>query len=703
MKSHPDRNFFRVNRQGFRSLAKQVSPFCLGILLGFLFISTSFAQSFGVDGVDDDFLQAGSLSLEELLDLRVTSVSKTQQDISTAAAAVSVVTHEQIAASGVRNIPDALRMVPGVQVGQVGAHTWGVGVRGFNHVFSNKLLVLIDGRTIYNPLFSGVQWDIHHPLMEDIDRIEVVRGPGASLWGANAVNGVINIITKTTKETQGGYVEVGGGMEERAFAAFRFGDRIGEDLHYRIYGQYKNQDDAVFSNGKDAGDGYDVGQGGFRIDWEPDPQVVWNVQGDIYGGQSSEFFEGASLTSPTGRTAINQNLEISGGNFLTRWTRYLADDHELSLLGYVDHTDRDSDFFGENRLTFDLELQHRFQLTDSQEFTWGLSYYASRDDIRSSFQRAIIPEEDTIQNFGAFLQDSIEIVPDKLKLTLGSKFESNEYTGFEYQPSIRLAWSPDSVQSVWAAVSRAVRTPSRAEADARLGQMTLPPGFFPFNPAHPTVQTFFGSDDFQSEELLAYEIGYRRAWHPKVSSELALFYNEYDHLRSLEPGMPFFETTPAPPHFILPLNNDNLTYGETYGVELSLNLQITDKWKLVPYYSYLQMQLHNRSSSRDSFSAAANEGANPHHQAGLSSYLDLPSNIQLFTGIRYVDRLPSLNIDAYVLLDAQLSWRPSEHWEIAVVARNLLDTQHPEFASEFNGVRQTEIQSSVFGKISYRF
>ena len=635
------------------------------------------------------------LSLEELINVEVTSVSRKEEPIFRAPSAVSIVTGSDIRRSGATSIPEALRLVPGLQVAQATAHDWAISSRGFNDLFANKLLVLMDGRSVYTPLYSGVIWDVQDTLLEDIDRIEVIRGPGATLWGANAVNGVINIITKNARDTQGLLLSGGGGTEEIGFGNVRYGGQLGEHTHYRVYTKYFNRDDTVDPSGNDSYDAWWMARAGFRADYEKDWVNTLTFQGDLYDGELRDSLLLPSFTLPN-PVRVNDTTRALGGNALGRWTHHFTEASILQFQMYYDRTERDSEVLKETRNTFDLDLHHRFPIFERHEIIWGLGSRVSHDEQDdNNLFLSFDPTHRTTQLYSSFLQTEWELLEEKVKLTLGSKFEHNDYTGFEVQPGVRLTWTPDDKNTLWGSVSRAVRTPSRVEDDGRVLN-SITPG------APPTIVSLFGNNAYESEELTAYEIGYRIKAHPSVSVEVATFYNDYDSLRSFNTRSPFLETTPAPPHVVIPFIAVNDMEGETYGAEVAVEYKPLDWWRWRASYSYLQMELHLPSNSPDPISESA-EGTSPHHQAGLRSSMDLPHNLQFDVTGRYVDNLPTFGIPSYVAMDVRLGWRPWSHLEFAIVGQNLLDSQHPEFGSSFIATPPVEIQRAVYGKITLKF
>lgn len=618
-----------------------------------------------------------SMSLEELMNVEVTSVSRRQGTIAESPAAVYVLTAEDIRRAGATSLPEALRLVPGLQVAQQDSSTWTVSARGFSSS-ANKLLVQIDGRSVYTPLYSGVFWDVQDTLLEDIDRIEVIRGPAGALWGANAVNGIVNIITKGAKETQGLLVTGGGGTEERAFGGMRYGWRTGDDAYSRVYVKSFERDDTALADGSDAGDAWRMLQGGFRTDWDPSPDNRFTLQGDGYGGDSN--------------TPTNGTTSLSGGNVLGRWTRQLARGGDFQLQAYYDHTERTiRQVFGEKRDTFDVDFQHHFALGTRQDVTWGAGYRATRDNVDNSLLVQFDPDHRTTQVPGAFLQDEITLVEDRLRLTLGAKFAHDDYSGFEVQPGARLLWKIDRRQDAWTAVSRAVRTPTRLDSDLRINTV-LPGGT--------NYISYVGSDEFESEEVIAYELGYRTRPLDRLALDAAAFFNVYDRLQSIEPGVPFTEQTPPPPHLVLPFAVGNKLEGETYGAELAATWEAADWWTLRGGYTHLREFFHTESGSTDTTSEDA-EGDDPRNQAFVRSSMNLSHRLQVDAALRYVDSLPGQQVPSYLEGDARIAWSPVKRLELAVVGQNLFDRRHPEFGTD--PALRSEIQREVYVSATCRW
>jgi iron complex outermembrane receptor protein len=629
--------------------------------------------------------------LQELM-RKVTIAKRTPEPLEKTAAGVSVLTQDDIRRSGATSIPEALRYVPGLDVARVDAHTWAISSRGFNDVFANKLLVMIDGRTVYSPLFSGVFWDEEDTLMEDIDRIEVVRGPGATLWGANAVNGVINVVTKSAKDSQGLLVSGGAGTEERGFANVRYGFKLDDGIYMKAYAKYFNRDSSVFPNGSDSFDSWNMARGGFRIDVDKTNNNILTLQGDAYSGQEEEIYFMPNATPPAFVTHARSIDNVSGANGLGRWTHDFGNDSQFILQTYYDRTVRNNPVLSQSRDTYDIDSQHVFKAGDRNEVTWGAGFRTTHRDVKNSLNVALVPPTDTRNLYSAFLQDEIDIVPGRFKGIIGSKFEHNDFTGFEVQPNVRAVFTPRTNHTIWASISRAVRTPSEAESDIRLNIAApgIPPG----------AVTSFGNPNMLSESLLAYEIGYRFQPFARLSLDLTAFYNDYSRLRSLAPLPPVSPFLPPQVHPSIVGNGLN---GEGYGGEAAVTFEaVPDVWRLKGGYSYLEVQIH-RGTSPDQTTELTIEGSSPRHQFFLLSALDLPFNLEFDTTVRYVDRLRGPGIPSYVEVDAQLAWHPKTNLEFAIVGQNLLHEHHAEFAPTFIGSERTDVERGLYGKVTFRY
>ena len=642
-----------------------------------------------------------AMSMEDLMNLQVTSVSKRTQKVADAAAAIFVITQEDIRRSGATSIPEALRLVPGLEVARIDQNKWAIGSRGFNGRFDNKLLVLIDGRSVYTPLFSGVYWNVEDVMLEDVDRIEVIRGPGATLWGANAVDGVINVITKKAKSTQSAVVTAGAGTEERAAGGVRYGGKLGDNTYYRAYTKYFDWGPSAYPSGMTAHDGWDALRGGFRADWTPAGPNSLTLQGDIYRTRFNETLTVASLSAPYSNTFPNDG-KYSGGNILGRWN-HTSEGSSMSLQMYYDNTTiTDHSLFGDHQNILDIDFQHGFHVGDSQQFVWGVGYRSIRDKNNPSFTVSLQPNQVSLNQFSTFLQDEISLVDNRLQITLGSKFERNEFTGFEIEPNARLLWNLTPNQSIWTAVSRAVRTPALTEEGLRLNSQVIPPGTLANPTPLPAVVAVFGSHQFNSEDLLAYELGYRVQATSNLSLDIATFYNNYSNLRTAEPGAPRVEGSPAPTDIVIPFVAGNKMSGGTYGIELFADWKVVPKWRLVGSYSYLQMDIHKNVDSQDPTPDIPN-GSSPRHQWYLRSSIDLPKHFEQDTTLRFVDQLPSLNVPSYYSLDAHLGWRPVTRLEFSIGGQNLLNNWHLEFMPDFVNTSPTVVKRSIFGSITWKF
>lgn len=657
------------------------------VLFVFAFSKQLFAQQKGPNDQEDLF----EMSLEQLMNVEITLASKKEETLFETPAAAYVVTSEDIRRSGATSIPEALRMVPGLQVSRINSNSWAITSRGFQDQFANKLLVMIDGRSVYSSNYSGVYWDVQDLMLEDIERIEVVRGPGGALWGANAVNGIINIITKEAKDTQGLLLTGGGGNEEQGFGAVRYGGKLRDDTYYRIYSKYFNRDDSLDASGDNLGDGWDIWRGGFRIDQYKDIDR-YTLQGGLYNGDV-----GTTGTDPSLPQTIDRLVtRVSGGNLLGRWTHTFSDSSDMALQMYYDHFKRIKSTLRHTDDTLDLDFQHRFALSKRQEITWGLGYRYNNNLFDSQRFVRRIPKRRQTGIYSGFVQDKITLAQDKLYLTVGSKFERNSYTGFEYQPSARILWTPNEKNTIWGAVSRAVRTPSRREND-----LYNDTGIFMGSLPLPNRVVLTGNEDFESEEVVSYELGYRVQPAKDFFLDLTGFYNVFNNLLTHETPTTSFQPTPSP-HMLIEGAFGNKMYGELYGVELSANWNVTDSWKLAGGYTFLQMQLHLDSSSASilPFDEVL-EDYSPHNQFHLRSYLDLPGNLEFDTAIYYVDSLYGMNVSSYIRCDARLGWHISKDMELSAVAQNLWDSRHSEFTKDI--IDDGEIGRSFFVKLTYRF
>jgi iron complex outermembrane receptor protein len=670
----------RLNRAGpcARPLRVKLRPL-LGIAAALLAICICSAPA-EADSGSPTIGELKQLNVEDLMNIQVTSVARHPEKLIEAASAIQVITQEDIRRSGATSIPEALRLADNLQVAQKNSHDWAISARGFNANLGNKLLVMIDGRTVYTPLYSGVFWDVQDYLLEDIDRIEVISGPGGALWGANAVNGVINIITKSAADTQGLYAEAGGGSQPQDFAGARFGGTLAPGTQFRVYGKYFNRNSEVLDNGNSGSDAWRQGRGGFRVDSERSRQDRLTVQGDVYGGREA--------------TQMGGTLYSSGDNLLARWSHELSEQSDLSLQSYFDQTHLtypvaplviSGQLFApggtlhDDLDTYDVDFQHRFGIGAANRLVWGLGFRRTHDVVGNTPPIAFFPAVLDHNLYSAFVQDEIR-VRRNLSFTLGTKLEHNDYTGFEVEPDARLSWSISSNQAVWAAISRAVRTPSRLDRDLT-------------EPAPPYPLFFKGRPNYTSESVIAYELGLRAQLTSRFTTSLSGFYNAYDHVRSIS----------ATPNTLLPFYWANNLAGNNYGLEFSGNFQVSAAWSLHTGYTWLKEQLHVKPGQFD-LNNARYETADPEHQLSLRSSLNLPGRVELDAGLRWVDTLRTATgtVPSYVELDTRLAWQAGERLELSIVGQNLLHNHHLEYGTP-DSTPAVEIQRSIYGRLAWRY
>src|SRR6266566_2977440 len=631
---------------GMRTVAAATSlVFTLGLVC---FVRPGFAQQPDSAGQrPDSSLSAEALkklSIEQLMNLQVTSVSKRPERLSQTASAIQVITQEDIRRSGASSLAEALRLAANLQVAQIDSRQWAISARGFNGTTANKLLVLIDGRTVYTPLFSGVFWDVQEVPIQDIDRIEVISGPGATLWG---------------------------GTEQHGFGTVRYGAPLGSSVRARIYGRGFDRDATALPSGQDAADDWHLEQGGFRMDWEASSASRVTLQGDLYDGRIAQDSGG--------------DIGVSGGNVMAKWSRTLSERSSLAAHLYYDRTHRDiPGVFGEDLDTYDVDLQHSARLGARHDVVWGLGYRNINDRtvIGSDSTLAFLPLHVAREWFTGFVQDEIALVPNRVHVTVGTKIEHNDYTGFEIQPSGRVSWRPGSSGTLWAAVSRALRTPSRIDREL-------------FAPAKPPY-FLAGGPDFHSEEELAYELGYRYQ-HGTLGLSVATFYSRYHGLRSVEQVNP-----PAPVPIVIGNGQD----GESYGAEVTAEYWLTNRWRVHAGYTELRVHVWPNPGSTD-MSRGSGESQVPDRQFLLQSSVDLPAHLGLAAWFRAIDDINNQLVPAYAELNATLTWQPTSHLDLSLVGQNLLHGQHREFgappASPTAPDTRRDIQRGVYGTVAWHF
>lgn len=587
------------------------------------------------------------LSLEALLDIEVTTVSKQAETLADAPAAVYVLQVEDILRSGARTIPEALRLVPGLHVARVDGQRWAITARGFNGIVADKLEVLIDGRSIYSPLFSGVFWDAQDVFIPDLERIEVIRGPAATLWGSNAVNGVINIVTKQAQSTQGVSAYAGGGDELKAFAGLRYGGSLRSDLAYRLHLRHWDRDAALTADGERASDAMQMTHAGLRTDWTPNQADSYTL---VANGYQNRLQNVDPALNPEG-----QDNEQSGANLLTRWSRLLSGGSEISVQFYWDHSERTQvGSFGEIRDTWDVQFQHAFSLGESHRLVWGAGYRLTQDEQDNPPLIVFTPAERTVHSAHAFLSDEIRI-SEATALTLNARIEDNEYSDVDVQPSLRLRHSPDDKTTLWAAASRALRLPNRLDTDV----LVPIPDF--------GVQ---GNPDFEPEEAWTYELGLRRAVNSSLSLDATVFYSDYDKLRGVEPA--------AAPNFPLIVNNYS---AQASGLELSSRWQPHTTLELSLAYAYFDLRLQPKGQTADTQTRAAENQA-PRHQAWVRWHWQALQHTDLGGHLRFVDALPDFDLDSYTELDLRIAQTLRPGLRLALTGHNLLQDKHREWDTE---------------------
>ncbi|HEX7053490.1 MAG TPA: TonB-dependent receptor [Burkholderiales bacterium] len=602
-----------------------------------------------------DIASLADLSLEELANVPVTSVTRRPEPLKDAAASIYVITAEEIRRSGVRTLPEALRLAPNLTVARIDAGQYAITARGFNNAVGNKLLVLVDGRTLYTPVFSGVFWDQQDVVLEDVERIEVISGPGATLWGANAVNGVINVITKSSSDTLGTLAAGGIGNRDR-LALARYGGRLSGDATYRIYGKYSDARENEKEDGTRAFDGRAFTQVGFRVDARSGPGR-FTLQGDAYELRGQDRVLG---------TLNLGALDASGGNLLARYNHRLGEGSEVQLQAYVDHmARRDSVVLHPTVDTVDLEAQHALAF-GRHRLVYGAGYRASHDDEEPAFFSVFVPPSDTLEWWNVFAQDEIAL-SEALTLTAGAKVERNDYTGEEFLPSVRLGWRVSPSHFLWTSLSRAVRSPSRFDRAVA-------------SPAFPVA----AGPDFVSEVAKVYELGYR-ASVSRLSFSATAFLHEWDRLRS-----------GTPPPLVL----ENKISGRMSGTEMWATLQASERLRITGGLTTLHDDLQLDPTSTDPFGTENVTLRNdPSRQWTLRASLDMSERQELQAALRHVSALPAPELDAYTALDLRYAWRPSKRVELSVVGENLLDPRHPEFAT--SAAPPVELRRSVF--VAVRF
>lgn len=638
-----------------------------------LAISASLCPSLSASPAGQDLLSLldsgdlAELSLESLMDIDVYSASKSAEPWLRTAAAIHVLTGEEIRRSGVKTMPEALRLVPGVTVARVDAHSWAVTSRGFNGTLVDKLEVLLDGRSLYTPLFSGVYWQKHNIPMENIERIEVIRGPGASLWGANAVNGVINIVTRSAADVSKFHAEAGASNGQRTHSGFSSSVK-GDTAALQIYGRQESFSELRLRDGRGSEDGFESQRFGFRSDIDLDNQKsTLMLQGELYKDR---------IHRPGG-----SRDEVNETNFIqASWVVKQGDEAGFELRAYVEDSLYDiPGLFREDRKTFEVEMTKHMKFGERHDVVVGAAYHRTWDEIESPNQNILgfLPNRRADVTYDVYLQDQIELVKDRLRLTAGVKAENNDYSGTEIQPTLRLAFNPSQDSTLWAALSRAVRIPTRLDEDILI---------FAPAPAPPSTVIIKGSDKFKAERLVAMELGYRQRFSDAVSMDVALYRNEYDRLRGIDAN-------------VFPLEIANEGEGDTSGVELSLRWNASQSWVHRASYAYQHVDYNAKRGSLDTSIKDANRN-DPRHQAMLHSTWLASDRLAVDARLRNVSQLPDRKIDGYTELDLSLSWRATDNLQFNILGQNLLDKAHSEFSSTD---REVEVHRSLLFGLEWSF
>ena len=660
------------------AFVKRVALILLFLLIGL--VNRSFAGP-----QEDEATALKQLSLADLANVEVTTASKEPEEIWKTPAAVDVLTQEDIRRSGATSIPEVLRLVPGVQVARISSNQWSVNIRGLGSGFSKSVLVLIDGRSVYTPLYAGVYWDVQNVLLDDVERIEVIRGPGGTIWGSNAVNGVINIITKSAQQTHGTDVSASSGNVDQSRDAVRYGGSV-KSVDYRAYGMGFGRT-PEFHSDRNNYDAWQLGQAGFRTDSRLNDRDTLTVQGDLYKGRIGQQVA-IGYYSPPAELTVDGTQDVSGGNLLGRWRRELSDTSDLQVQGYYDRTYRIGPLLGETRNTFDIDLIHHLVFKQRNEVIWGLgARWSPSDFIQTVPTLNFLPHHKDDNIYSAFVQDQIAILQNKLWLTLGSKFEHNVYTGWETEPGARLLWTPTSHQTVWAAVTRAVRTPSRIDEDMQLSGLASanPPVFF----------CICDNGKFVSETLLSYEAGYRKLVTGNFYVDIAAFHNKYNDLASYGDISISVVASPPPPYTLYSLRALNGVMGSSNGGEISPDWKATRWMDLKATYSYVSLNLEDKLTNSKTSYVSSYEESSPHNEATAQILFNLPKGFEFDPTYRYVGALPALSVKAYQTADARLGWHFAKKFDFSVTGQNLFQPRHAEFGS-------VRVERSAYAEITWR-
>lgn len=641
--------------------------------------------------------ELADMDLEQLMNMNVSSVSKREQTFASAAAAIHTITQEDIRRRGVTNLADALAQAPGIEVARINSAMWAITARGFNSQVSNRLLVLIDGRTIYAPLFSGVYWDEQMPSLDDIQRIEVIRGPGASLWGANAVNGVVNIVTYDSEQTQGLNTVAGIGNEERGFVRFRYGGQAGT-LSGRVNAQVRKVDAARTLDGRSAQDDFEVRQGGVRLDWRP--QTTDKITLDAGVTETHRQQVTAESQSIARLSEPRSHFGANAGYLLGNWAHALDSGDGVIMQAYIDVDDRVDPLNTSKRLTADYELQYNVMATELQRWTWGLEYRYVKYLLEGSFVVAVGEKMLRNETLTAFVQDEIRLT-DTVNATIGVKFEDGYAAETEYQPSVRLAWQPENDLTLWGSISRAIRVPSLLESrevlEYRAGT----------NSSLPLYAVAQGNDDLSAEVVYAYESGIRTKIGANTLFDVTVFVNEYKQLYSpvLTDEVRIFN--PTVPYVGFVSRFEHVSDGRSEGFELVTDYILSESFHFKSAYSYLRFEPKSEKLGGGVVQPTTAQYAttqSPEHQLNLIFYHDLANQWQFDWGVRYVHdiEIRGSEVSSYTDLNIRLGKQLTPQFELAFIGKNLTDSSRLEFIDSFYGPAPTELERSVYLQATWR-
>lgn len=638
------------------------------------------------------------MSIEDLMNLEVTSGAKKEEPLQKTAAALFVITSEDIRRSGATTIPDVLRMVPGVDVAQINGSVWAISARGFNDQFSNKMLVLVDGRTVYSPVFSGVFWDVQDMLLADIDRIEVIRGPGAALWGSNAVNGVINIISKTAAQTQGVIISGAGGNVEGGYGSVQYGGKLGSNGFFRVFTKGFSKDSVAGLQGQGPQDGWNLEHAGFRADWTLRKRDSVTVQGDLLQSFAQGTTDFTTSLAPLVFGLQSGQRHAGAGNLLGRWRRTLSPRSDFTLQAYVDLTRTSVSAIDLDVTTMDIEFQHHLAAGKRHDIVWGVDFRTLVIQTEGTTAVSFTPAHTTEYLGAGFIQDEIELVPSILRLTLGARLQQDYATGLEFQPDVRLLWTPRPSHSIWLAASRAYRGLTPTDTGVRVLLAPVPSGT-----GLNVVPESLGNPNLSAEASVALQAGYRAKITHTISADVATFYTVYKQLRGQDTGSPILETESGTPFLLLPETFNNKVSGEAHGIELSMTWRPISSWKITGGYTWFAGNFNDRSIG-PSANAATVIDQDPKHQFNIRSSLDLPHRFEFDAALYSVGHVETpVPINAYYRVDARLGWHVGSHTEISVVGQNLLTPHHFEFNNPNDLVEASEVRRSFYGKVTLRF